>query len=112
MKAHIIEDGLVTNTIEIDSLDSMPNLVEATEGEIGWSYADGVLTAPADTRADAEKALDVRAERDSRLFTTDWTQVADAPVSQEDWTAYRALLRSIPEQEGFPNEVTWPVEPE
>jgi hypothetical protein len=81
MKAHIIENGLVANTIEIDSLDSMPNLVEATEGEIGWSYADGVFTAPPDTRTDVEKALDVRAERDSRLVTTDWTATIDKPYA-------------------------------
>jgi len=112
MKAHVIKDGFVVNTIMVDSLDSIPNLVEATEGGIGWSYADGVFTAPADTRTEAEKADQIRAERDSKLAETDWTQVADAPISQEDWATYRALLRSIPEQEGFPNEVTWPVEPE
>ena len=46
MKAHIIENGVVVNTILVDSLDFMPNLVEATEGSIGWTYADGVFTAP------------------------------------------------------------------
>ena len=108
MKAHIIENGLVVNTIEIDSLDSMPNLVEATEGEIGWSYADGVLTAPADTRADAEKALDVRAERDSRLVTTDWTASTDITMTAE-MTAYRQALRDVPAQPGFPSTIEWPT---
>jgi hypothetical protein len=46
MRAHIIENGVVVNTILVDSLDFMPNLVEATEGSIGWSYANGVFTAP------------------------------------------------------------------
>ena len=110
MKAHIIENGLVVNTIEIDSLDSMPNLVEATEGEIGWSYADGVLTAPADTRADAEKALDVRAERDSRLVTTDWTASTDITMTAE-MTAYRQALRDVPAQPGFPSTIEWPTKP-
>jgi len=79
---------------------------------------DGVTTTKAEhetayqARLDADAAEGVRTSRDAKLAETDWTQVADAPVSQEDWTAYRALLRSIPEQEGFPNEVTWPVEPE
>lgn len=41
MKAHVIQDGKVVNTIEVDSLDFMPGLVEATEGGIGWSYIDG-----------------------------------------------------------------------
>lgn len=46
MRAHIITDGKVSNTIIVDSLDFMPNLVEATEGGIGWTYANGVFTAP------------------------------------------------------------------
>ena len=46
MRAHQIENGVVVNTIEVDSLDFMPNLVEATEGGIGWTYANGVFTAP------------------------------------------------------------------
>jgi len=46
MQAHIIENGKVVNTIVVDSLDFMPNLVEATEGGIGWTYANGVFTAP------------------------------------------------------------------
>ena len=46
MRAHIITDGKVSNTIIVDSLDFMPNLVEATEGSIGWTYANGVFTAP------------------------------------------------------------------
>ena len=41
MKAHIITDGKVSNTIIVDSLDFMPGLVEATAGGIGWDYVDG-----------------------------------------------------------------------
>jgi hypothetical protein len=41
MKAHVIENGKVVNTIEVDSLDFMPNLVEATHGTIGWDYVNG-----------------------------------------------------------------------
>lgn len=43
MRAHVIKDGVVVNTIEVASLDFMPGLVEATDGHIGWSYADGVF---------------------------------------------------------------------
>lgn len=41
MRAHIVENGKVVNTIEVESLDFMPGLVEATEGGIGWDYIDG-----------------------------------------------------------------------
>lgn len=46
MKAHIIEDGIVANTIEVDSLGFMPNLVEATEGSIGWLFDGQTFTNP------------------------------------------------------------------
>ena len=46
MRAHIIENGVVVNTIVVESLDLRPNLVEATAGGIGWTYANGVFTAP------------------------------------------------------------------
>jgi len=42
MKAHIIENGVVVNTIIVESLDFMAGLVEAPEGTgIGWSYTNG-----------------------------------------------------------------------
>ena len=48
MKYHIIENGIVTNTIMCDDPSLFPNLtlVEATEGGPGWSYANGVFTEP------------------------------------------------------------------
>jgi len=112
MRAHVIENGVVVNTIEVDSLDFIPNLVEATEGGIGWSYADGVFTAPADTTTDEERAANVRQRRDAKLTDSDWTQTADAPVDKTAWATYRQSLRDVPSQSGFPNEVTWPTEPE
>jgi hypothetical protein len=45
MRAHIIENGVVVNTIEVKSLDFMPGLVEATAGGIGWTF-DGTNFAP------------------------------------------------------------------
>lgn len=48
MKYHVIENGIVTNTILCDDPGLFPalTLVEATEGGPGWSYSNGVFTAP------------------------------------------------------------------
>jgi hypothetical protein len=46
MRAHQIENGVVVNTIIVDSLDFMPNLVEATEGGPGWKYDGTTFTEP------------------------------------------------------------------
>lgn len=56
-------------------------------------------------------AEDARIKRNSLLAETDWTQVADAPVSKKDWAVYRQELRDITIQESFPSDVTWPTEP-
>ena len=53
----------------------------------------------------------VRSERDTLLASSDWTQVADAPVDTAAWATYRQALRDIPAQSGFPDNITWPQEP-
>ena len=49
MKAHVIENGVVVNTIIVDSLDFMPGLVEATIGGPGWLYNGHTFTPPTTT---------------------------------------------------------------
>lgn len=53
----------------------------------------------------------VRAERDRLLASSDWTQVADAPVDQQAWAVYRQTLRDIPQDFTTPDEVVWPTPP-
>lgn len=59
----------------------------------------------------APTADQVRAERDSKLAATDWMALSDVTMSPE-WAAYRQALRDVPDQVGFPENVTWPVKPE
>lgn len=48
MRAHIIEDGVVKNTVEVESLDSMPNLslIDGEVGGKGWLWDGENLTPP------------------------------------------------------------------
>lgn len=58
MKAHVIENGVVVNTIEVESLDFMPGLVGDEAGvAIGDTYADGVFikSAPTETASYREQ---------------------------------------------------------
>lgn len=42
MRAHVIENGIVVNTVIVESLSDLPNLVSAENGgDIGWDYIDG-----------------------------------------------------------------------
>jgi hypothetical protein len=66
---------------------------------------------PPPPQTDDEIASEVRAERDRLLAASDWTQVLDAPVDQAAWAEYRQALRDVPQQEGFPTDVAWPIKP-
>jgi hypothetical protein len=58
----------------------------------------------------AQMAANVRADRDKRLAETDWRFRSDMNPSQA-WIDYCQALRDVPEQAGFPWEVTWPEKP-
>ena len=52
-----------------------------------------------------------RVKRNELLAETDWWAVADRTMTQAE-TDYRQALRDVPEQAGFPENVTWPTKPE
>jgi hypothetical protein len=75
----------------------------------------GEVEAKEDTRDhSAEIALAVRAQRAAMLSASDWTQLPDAPLTEQElqeWRAYRQALRDVPEQDGFPVDIEWPAAP-
>lgn len=61
-----------------------------------------------------ELAASARMERDGKLASCDWTQLSDVPLAPEAktaWAVYRQALRDVPQQVGFPTEITWPTPP-
>ena len=60
--------------------------------------------------ADTRAAVAVREERDAKLASTDWMASSDLTIS-DAWKSYRAALRSVPQQSGFPNSISWPSVP-
>ena len=65
-----------------------------------------------DLRTTDQLADAVREERTRRLAASDWTQLPDVPLAtQAAWATYRQALRDVPEQAGFPTEITWPTPP-
>jgi hypothetical protein len=57
------------------------------------------------------KWSDLRDERNSKLYESDWTQLPDSNVDKQSWAEYRQKLRDLPETVTDINNVTWPVEP-
>lgn len=100
----IAEQPLAENWVEISSLV-----------EIGDVYQNNNFIKydpKTDPVAINLKAESIRLERTQKLFETDWTQVADVPVDQVAWAAYRQALRDITAQDNFPWNVVWPTQPE
>ena len=75
--------------------------------------------APTQAELDAELAAGLRGERNQRLaeevdpLVTNPLRWGDLTESkQAEWTQYRTNLLNLPEQSGFPNDITWPTKPE
>lgn len=52
--------------------------------------------------------------RNALLAESDWTQLADVPLSAEmksQWATYRQQLRDLTDQPGFPDSINWPAKP-
>jgi len=75
--------------------------------------------APTQEELDSQEAIRVRQIRDS-LLTSEVDPIVTNPLrwaelseeKQTEWINYRNKLLNIPEQEGFPNNVTFPTKPD
>jgi hypothetical protein len=89
---------------------------DAVMALIGSNFT--AYVAPTQAELDASTAEQVRGERDARLMDVDavagntlrWAALTSA--EQAIWAVYRQALLDVPQQEGFPSEVTWPVAPQ
>ena len=92
--------------------------IERTAVKQDTTWVEQWLETPATPEQIAErteaKAAAVRADRNQRLASCDWTQLADSPLDADGkaaWALYRETLRMVPQQQGFPWNVQWPPEP-
>nr|DAQ28525.1 MAG TPA: tail assembly chaperone [Caudoviricetes sp.] len=110
---HNILRALLTSFVQADPEHYREVAVNDDDGN---KIATTVEAIPEPTPEEIKerKATEVRAKRDYLLNKTDYLVSGDYPISAEDLAkikAYRQALRDIPEQEGFPETVTWPEEP-
>ena len=75
---------------------------------------------PSAAEVAAAKSAQVRAHRDALLAESDWVVTKAIEQNAQDglgvqipvvWLDYRQALRDIPQQPGFPGNVTWPTAP-
>lgn len=56
----------------------------------------------------------IRLKRNQLLAASDWTQIPDAPLTEEQkeaWRTYRQALRDIPQMYASVDDIVWPVPP-
>lgn len=72
-----------------------------------------VLDQAAKKKSDLEAAWEsLRADRNERLASSDWTQLADSPLKDDpDVSKYRQTLRDLPDSVKDPLAVVWPETP-
>jgi len=87
--------------------NSTPTLSNGT-WTVGWTKRDKTQD-----EIDNE-AASVRSQRNELLKNSDWTQMADSPLTSAEkttWATYRTNLRNVPDQTDFPTSITWPTKP-
>jgi|DEB0MinimDraft_6_1074348.scaffolds.fasta_scaffold70440_2 hypothetical protein len=112
MRYAVIENGVVVNIAESESALTA-SWVQSDSARIGDSFDGSVFGAP--TPPLSELAADAREARDALLRQTDWValKALESGVAvASDMASYRQALRDVPQQEGFPNSINWPTEPE
>ena len=80
--------------------------VEERDGSYYQTYSVIDRSAEAIANDLANKKSQVRAQRNARLTETDWAMMPDSPLIDYDkglMASYRAALRDVPAQAGFPN---------
>ena len=112
----------VSGPYEVSTRDG----VELIDGQwftrfiVGPEFTDNAEATAAEqetayrTSVDNRVAASVRADRDRKLAASDWTVLADSPLTtakKTEWKTYRTALRDISAAEGFPHTMEWPTEP-
>ena len=110
------EFGWIPYTLRDDDTDTTIN-----NQDLKIILGDNIAAyvAPTQAELDAEASQNVRAVRDNKLTdevdpiagnTLRWNALTDA--QRAAWTQYRTDLLNVPQQDGFPHNVTWPTKPE
>lgn len=94
MKAHIIENGKVVNTITVESLDFMPNLVDANiGGAIGDMY-DGQTFTPPPPVVEVPEVVTMAQARKALIISGVWIDDVDAAIASIADPTQKALART------------------
>jgi hypothetical protein len=98
----------VLSTLSTAGTQTVTNLSWITS-----EFSDVIASPPVPLSPDEQLSLAIRNGRNQLLVASDWTQLPDVPnTTRELWAIYRQQLRDLPQQAGFPQQVTWPQAPQ
>lgn len=100
-------------TVQDTTYDSL--IQRKVEGQFTQVEGQWVLPMVAENLPLDQAEASIRRERNSRIYSCDWTQLSDSPLPEATktaWATYRQELRDITVQVGFPYSVIWPTPPE
>ena len=95
MRAHVIENGVITNTVVVNNLTDIPNLVAAVGNEgIGWLYDDESFSPPPPNPVQTPQEITMR---QARLALLDIGLLDNVPV----------VINSLPEPDRTRAQIEW-----
>ena len=121
---YTVNEGLIVTKLDEDSSNE---LLAANNGSLAKiqcpedhetvkyvRVVDDVCIAETQADIDAHLMDELRAERNLKLSASDWTQVSDAPLTEDEktsWRTYRQQLRDLLEVTTDPANPIWPSKP-
>jgi len=121
---YTVNEGLIVTKLDEDSSNELLAAnngslakIQCPEDHEAVKYVrvvDDVCIAETQADIDAHLMDELRAERNLKLSASDWTQVSDAPLTEDEktsWRTYRQQLRDLPEVTTDPANPIWPSKP-
>lgn len=100
------------NTEELVRYNFPEGEIDHEEGTVSFKYEVRELSAETILANQETKRGQVLGQRGEKLNESDWTILPDVPLeNQDEWIAYRQLLRDLPETITDWYDVTWPNPP-
>ena len=113
----IVKNISLTDSLEGINLPEGEELAPRHDGEIGWRWNGDDWEVPQVEISYDKKSLGVRRLRDFKLIhdVDKYTPIRWSLLNNEQQQKvieYRQALLDVPQQEGFPDNVTWPEIPD
>lgn len=111
--------GIVMQTGSADSEADVQRVVETGQAYVNARYNPGttrIVDGVAEDLGVTNVDRPLVERRNELLQATDWTQVADGPLTdakKAEWATYRQALRDLTNHANWPNleETDWPTRP-